>query len=108
MSTTTLLILISMRHQVRAAKSTLLPHGPHRWIGNFIYQNYRQALEQIQTKSSSLALLSEKLGTRAADYEGYLRDERAHLAGLKAEPPEVLQTADYIEHLVKLEKLLYV
>ena len=44
-------------------------------IGNFIYQNYRQALERIENSGESLALLAAKLGTKPKDYEAYLASE---------------------------------
>jgi hypothetical protein len=50
------------------------------WIaGNFIYQNYHQALETIRFNGEKLAVLSAKLRTTAADFEGYLISEREYL-----------------------------
>ncbi|KAJ7284762.1 hypothetical protein C8J57DRAFT_1053159 [Mycena rebaudengoi] len=37
--------------------------------GNFIYQNYRQALEKIGFNRAQLSVLEESLGTTAEDYE---------------------------------------
>ena len=77
-------------------------------IGNFIFQNYRQALDKIATESQQLAALEARLKTMAADYECYLRAERDHLQSLKSEPVEVQQAVDYIELLVKVQELRYV
>ena len=78
------------------------------FLGNFIYQNYRQALERIQIDTPRLAALSTKLGISGEDYERYLESERAYLMGLQAEPQEVKATADYIEQLFELDNLRYV
>jgi hypothetical protein len=75
------------------------------WPGNFIFQNYRQALERIKTSSEQLALLTSKLGTTAKDYKDYLTSKREYLRNLRVEPPEVVQKADYIDHLSKLYRL---
>jgi hypothetical protein len=83
----------------------------HEWIiflGNFIYQNYRQALERIQIDTPRLAALSTKLGISGEDYERYLELERAYLMGLRTEPQEVKATADYMEQLFELDNLRYV
>jgi hypothetical protein len=73
--------------------------------GNFIFQNYRQALERIETNGEHLALLALKLGTTPEDYEAYLNSEHEYLAGLRVEPAEDVQKADYIELLNKLYRL---
>lgn len=75
---------------------------------NFIYQNYRQALEKIQTDGRLLAALSVCLKTTNADYERYLEEERYYLKLLQVEPDTVQTTADYMELLVKLDSLQYV
>jgi len=77
-------------------------------LGNFIYQNYRQALERIQIDTPRLAALSTKLGISGEDYERYLELERAYLMGLRTEPQEVKATADYMEQLFELDNLRYV
>ncbi|KAJ7119405.1 hypothetical protein C8R44DRAFT_624749 [Mycena epipterygia] len=41
----------------------------HAASGNFIYQNYRQALEKISLNRSQLSVLELTLGTSADDYE---------------------------------------
>lgn len=76
--------------------------------GNFIYQNYRQALERIEIDTPRLAVLSTKLGIGSDDYEQYLELERAYLAALQTEPEDVKATVDYMEHLFELDNLKYV
>jgi hypothetical protein len=74
-------------------------------LGNFIYQNYRQALEKLETNSNNLTILAAKLGTTSEDYELYLQSEQEYLKNLRVEPAEVVQAASYVDHLVKLYRL---
>ncbi|KAF9486113.1 hypothetical protein BDN70DRAFT_235965 [Pholiota conissans] len=74
----------------------------HAASGNFIYQNYRQALEKIASDSQHLAALEQRLHTTEADYEHYLQAERDHLMSLKTEPKEVQEAVDYMELLQEL------
>jgi hypothetical protein len=76
--------------------------------GNFIYQNYRQALERIQIDTPQLAALSTRLGIGPDDFERYLEEERAYLTGLRQEPEGVKETADYMDLLFELDDLQYV
>jgi len=69
--------------------------------GNFILQNYRQALDKIATDGAKLAVLSQKLGTSATDYESDLKAERDYLQALKTEPESVQATVNYMEVLSK-------
>ena len=72
--------------------------------GNFIYGNYRQALEHIQINGEALTKLSVKLGKTGTEYEWYLTEEREYLKGLNIEPIEVLFTIDYMDLLTKLQQ----
>ena len=76
--------------------------------GNFIFQNYRQALDKIESESQQLAALAARLKTTDHDYESYLKAEHEHLQSLKSEPVEVQRAVDYMELLVKLQDLKYV
>jgi hypothetical protein len=71
-------------------------------IGNFIYQNYRQALERIEIDSPQLAALSSRLEIGPDDFERYLEEERAYLTGLRHERADVKETADYMDLLFEL------
>jgi hypothetical protein len=51
--------------------------------------------------------LVPSFGTSSNDYEAYLRSKCKYLEKLHVEPPKVVQTADYIEHLSKLYHLQY-
>ncbi|KAJ6449004.1 hypothetical protein C8R45DRAFT_1057327 [Mycena sanguinolenta] len=74
----------------------------HAASGNFIFQNYHQAVKKITANRLQLSILEANLGTTAADYQKDLEDERAHLEPLLQEPPEVQWTVDYVELLQKL------
>ena len=76
--------------------------------GNFIYQNYCQALEQIEIDTPRLTALSTKLGISSDEYEQYLDLECAYLAALQTEPEDEKATVDDMEHLFELDNLWYV
>ena len=75
------------------------------FLANFIYHNYRQALEIIEINSPLLAELSIKLGVAEDDYENYLNNERDYLASLRSEPAEEQAQAEYMELLFELDTL---
>ncbi|KAJ6632028.1 hypothetical protein B0H10DRAFT_2159559 [Mycena sp. CBHHK59/15] len=66
----------------------------HASSGNFIFQNYRQALEKISANTQLLEDLEQTLNTCAADYEKYLNDEKEYFLSRKSEPPEVAETVE--------------
>lgn len=74
-------------------------------LGNFIYQNYRQALEKIAIYAPRLAELSSKLEVGADDFEIYLKCERTYLAGLSTEPADEQAKGEYMELLFDLDLL---
>ena len=78
------------------------------YLGNFIYQNYRQALERIKIDTPQLAALSTRLGIGPDDFERYLEEERAYLTGLRNEREGVKETADYMDLLFELDDLQFV
>ena len=76
--------------------------------GNFIYNNYRQALHVIGESAAVLETLCVKLGVTKADLERFLEDERQYLRSRKKEPPEVMRKAEYMLALRRLEEARYV
>ncbi|KAJ7783593.1 hypothetical protein DFH07DRAFT_948610 [Mycena maculata] len=76
----------------------------HTSSGNFIFQNYRQAIEKISMNRGQLDVLERCLGTTAADYEADLIMEQNYFKSLRSEPPKVAHTVEYMELLVKLHK----
>ena len=79
----------------------------HIVLGNFIHQNYQQALERIQYNGKKLAVLSAQLKMTSSDYDGYLKSEHNYLKSLQIEPIEITQIVDYMGLLIKLYHLRY-
>ncbi|KAJ6555295.1 hypothetical protein B0H10DRAFT_2373425 [Mycena sp. CBHHK59/15] len=67
-------------------------HGHAHNRRNFIYQNYRQAIEKIKINREQLRALELRLSTTAKDYEDDLRSEQAYFKALRCEPPEISAT----------------
>lgn len=77
-------------------------------IGNFIYNNYRQALTIIGENTATLDILCTRLGVTWADLERFLDEERQYLLSRKKEPPEVMRKVEYVQALQRLEEAQYV
>ncbi|KAJ6583134.1 hypothetical protein DFH09DRAFT_912060 [Mycena vulgaris] len=60
----------------------------HAASGNFIYRNYRQALEKISINRGQLHVLEQRLKTTAQDYEAVLLSEQEYFKSLRSEPLE--------------------
>ncbi|KAJ7858800.1 hypothetical protein B0H14DRAFT_3447008 [Mycena olivaceomarginata] len=73
----------------------------HAASGNFIYHNYRQALEKIAISSGQLSHLESTLQTTTADYENYHPAEVQYFRDVRKEPEQVQHTVNYIEKLQK-------
>ena len=71
--------------------------------GNFILNNYRQALTIIGEGAETLRTLCAALSITEADLERYLEQEREYLRSRKKERPEVVRKAEYIEALKRLD-----
>ncbi|KAJ7223775.1 hypothetical protein C8J57DRAFT_1253341 [Mycena rebaudengoi] len=71
--------------------------------GNFIYQNYRQAIEKIAINHGQLDIMEAHIGTTAKDYECDLCCKQEYFHGLRSEPAEVSSTVQYVELLMKLQ-----
>ncbi|KAJ7717534.1 hypothetical protein DFH07DRAFT_973557 [Mycena maculata] len=74
----------------------------HAASGNFIYQNYRQAIEKIGLNRNQLDILERRLHTTGRDYESALLAERKYFKELRSEARDVVDTVDYMELLAKL------
>ncbi|KAI0696074.1 hypothetical protein BC835DRAFT_1406027 [Cytidiella melzeri] len=92
------------RHQAIEQHWTFRSLDKHADSGTFIYNNYKQALGIIRKDGADLRILSSKLGTTSADYEQYLKEEKAYLERLKAEPEEVSLRLEYLDSLQELEE----
>ncbi|KDR71991.1 hypothetical protein GALMADRAFT_74411 [Galerina marginata CBS 339.88] len=99
--------LASPYHRIQHIDEHFMFHDQdkHAAAGNFILQNYRQALDKIATESQQLAALAAQLKTTNADYEAYLQAECEHLQSLKSEPAQVQQAVDYMELLARVREL---
>ncbi|KAL0058192.1 hypothetical protein AAF712_015142 [Marasmius tenuissimus] len=76
----------------------------HMTSGNFIYQNYCQAVERITTDSPLFLELCEQYGISEDDRERFLREETEHFTREYTESPEVTARLNYVELLQKLTK----
>ncbi|KAJ7753384.1 hypothetical protein DFH07DRAFT_960224 [Mycena maculata] len=74
----------------------------HAASGNFIYQNYRQAIEKIALNRSQLDILELRLHTTDSDYESALLEEQKYFKELRSEDRDIVDTVEYMELLAKL------
>ncbi|KAL0058932.1 hypothetical protein AAF712_014375 [Marasmius tenuissimus] len=72
--------------------------------GNFLYQNYRQALKRISTDGPLFSELCEEYNVSESDCEGFLAAETEHLSRDYEESPEVAAKLDYVELLQKVHR----
>ncbi|KAJ7740452.1 hypothetical protein DFH07DRAFT_751622 [Mycena maculata] len=68
----------------------------HASSGNFIYQNYRQAIEKISLNRIYLNVLEQRLHTTDQDYEDALLAEQKYFKDLRSEPADTAK-ADYLQ-----------
>ncbi|RDX44104.1 hypothetical protein OH76DRAFT_1458094 [Lentinus brumalis] len=95
------------RHQAIEQFATFWSYQKHAESGNFIYDNYKQALGIIASDTEAFNALANTLGVTHDDCERYLREEREYLAKRKSEPPEIAAKIDYVAALIHLEKAGY-
>ncbi|RPD53405.1 hypothetical protein L226DRAFT_548449 [Lentinus tigrinus ALCF2SS1-7] len=68
----------------------------HAKSGNFIYNNYKQALNILSIDAEAFDVLARQLSITHQDCDQYLEQEQEYLAKCKTEPPEVAVKIDYI------------
>ncbi|KAI0699213.1 hypothetical protein BC835DRAFT_1412678 [Cytidiella melzeri] len=95
------------RHQAIEQHWAFRSLDKHADSGTFLLHNYQQALGIIQKDGADLRNLFAKLGTTPADFAQYLKDEKAYLQGLKAEPEELSLRLEYLESLEALDEAQY-
>ena len=84
--------------------NTSLVNTNHQ-LGNFLYNNYKQALDIIADGERILLGLMQDLNiTDVATFEVWLREEKYYLEGLQREPEEETLTMEYWQRLVKLNE----
>lgn len=66
---------------------------------NFLYQNYRQALQILECEETTVSMVEQSTGCSRQDFPQYLQDELVYLNGLKADPPELTARIEYANAL---------
>ena len=74
---------------------------------NFIYGNYKQALEIIKNDGAAFEIMAKEFNITAEDCYNFLVAERKFLSNAIREPAEMTQKIDYIEALLTLDKAAY-
>ncbi|KAJ8087277.1 hypothetical protein PM082_006107 [Marasmius tenuissimus] len=102
LASTTRLATEFHRHQSLMEHFDFHDVDKHMTSGNFIFQNYRQAVERIATDGPLLSELCQEYGISEDDCERFLREETEHFSREYQESPEVATWLDYLELLQKL------
>ena len=67
--------------------------------GNFLLNNYKQAIQIIKDYLLGVHAWKQHLGISNQDIDGWLKDERKFLESLKEEPEEHVLACAYVEAL---------
>ncbi|KAL0566107.1 hypothetical protein V5O48_015913 [Marasmius crinis-equi] len=92
------------RHQSILEHFEFHDQDKHISSGNFIYQNYRDALGRLAADEPLFNELCEKWNVSVEDCERFLQDEREHFTKDFVEPPDVSARLDYVEMLQSVDK----
>ncbi|EPT04892.1 hypothetical protein FOMPIDRAFT_1045565 [Fomitopsis schrenkii] len=79
-----------------------LDEQKHSELGNFIFNNYWQALGIISKSLAVLAVLCSQLSIATMDLEHYLEEEQEYHQTQKPEPPKAAQEIEYMDILKRL------
>ena len=66
---------------------------------NFLYQNYRQALQILENEEHTVSMVEKVAGCTRRDFPQYLQEELLYLDSLKADPPELTARIEYANAL---------
>ena len=78
-------------------------------LGNFLCNNYKQALDIIADGERILPGLMQDLNiTDGTTFKVWLREEKYYLEGLQREPEEETHMMEYWQRLVKLNESMWV
>jgi hypothetical protein len=81
---------------------------PLLFTGNFLLQNYKQALAYIQDLERELAVFESETGHSRDEFQGWIEEERHFFAvATKKEPLEQTLKVSYVEALEKLSSIRY-
>jgi hypothetical protein len=75
------------------------------WIGKFLYNNYRQALETIRNYVPELEAFSTMTGITGDNFESWIQEETAYLKNVTAQAPIVAWKLEYVRTLQSIEAL---
>jgi hypothetical protein len=73
--------------------------------GQWLFKNYRDALDRIKVGEPQLQEMLQKLKLSTQDLEKFLEDERAYLNNVDREDSDdaVAKSAEYVQLLLKLQ-----
>jgi len=66
---------------------------------NFLYQNYRQALQILEHEKHAVAVVEDIAGCSHQDFPQFLQEELWYLNSLKADQPKVTAQMKYANAL---------
>ena len=68
-------------------------------LANFLYQNYRQALQILEDEEHTVSVAEDVAGCNRRDFQQYLQEELEYLSSVKADPPELTAQIEYANAL---------
>lgn len=72
--------------------------------GKFLVDNYKQALDILQSEVLLLEMMEKHGIADPLIFETWLDEEKSYLSRLRSEPPQETLEIDYYESLVRLQK----
>ena len=75
-----------------------------RSTGKFLFNNYKQALNVLETRHAVNAALSKVGAVNGAVVEGWLHEEETYLRGLSKEPLEETLEMEYYKMVLSLRE----
>ncbi|KAK1217091.1 hypothetical protein PQX77_020275 [Marasmius sp. AFHP31] len=99
LATTTRLATPFHRRQAILEHFDFNDEDKHALSGNFIFQNYREALERLEEDEPLFEDACRKYGLSPVACEAFLIKEREYFATAMEEPVELTQSLDYAEAL---------
>jgi hypothetical protein len=72
---------------------------PTTLSANFLYQNYRQALQILEHEEHAVSVVEDATCCNRQDFPQFLQEELAYLSSLNADPPELTVQIEYANAL---------
>ncbi|KAL0057518.1 hypothetical protein AAF712_015839 [Marasmius tenuissimus] len=101
LASTTRLATLFHRQQAILEHFDFNDDDKHALSGNFIYQNYREALERLQEDEPLFEDACHKYGLSPVACKAFLIKEREYFQTVMEESPETIQVLDYAETLIE-------